>query len=102
MKEIKTREELREAANQARSVVMFGKADCLHCSIVRTCIESIEKQYPLIDFCFTENKEFASARNIDAFPVLVFFENGIEQGSLVGSSHITILKDMLNLWFKKD
>lgn len=102
MKEIKTREELRDAENQASSVVMFGKEDCLHCSIVRTCIESVEKHYPLIGFHFTESRELSNARNIDAYPVLVFYENGIEQGRLIGSSHIHKIKELLNLWILKE
>ena len=102
MKEIKTREELKEALNKTRSVVMFGKADCLHCTIVRNCIKSVEKHFPLIDFYFTENRDFSNARNISSFPVVVFYENGIEQGTMVGSNHITLIRDILNLWFKKD
>lgn len=102
MKEIKTREELREAANQARSVVMFGKEDCLHCSIVRTCVESVEKYYPLLGFHFTESRELSNVRNIDAYPVLVFYENGIEQGRLIGSNHINKIKELLNLWILKE
>lgn len=102
MKEIKTREELREAANQARSVVMFSKADCLHCSIVRTCVESVEKYYPLLGFHFTESRELSNARNIDTYPVLVFYENGIEQGRLIGSNHAHKIKELLNLWILKE
>lgn len=102
MKEIKTREELKNGMNQRHSVIMFGKEDCLHCSIVRTCIEDVEKHFPLVGFYFTENRDFSNERNIDAFPVLVFYENGIEQGKLIGSNHITKIREMLNLWFLKD
>lgn len=102
MKEIKTREELLEATNQAYSVVMFGKEDCLHCSIVLTCVESVEKNYPLLGFHFTESLELSNARNIDAYPVLVFYENGIEQGRMIGSNHIHKIKELLNLWILKE
>ena len=102
MKEIKTRQELKEAVKHSRSVVMYGKEDCLHCSIVRTCIESVEMQYPLISFFFTEEKELAEKKHIEEFPVLLFYENGNIEGALVGSGKITKIKEMLNLWFLKD
>lgn len=102
MKEIKTQEDLKNALNSSRSVVMYGKPDCLHCTIVRNCIESIEKQYPLINFHFTEDRDIANRYGFDAFPVLVFYENGCEQGRLIGSSKIIHIKEMLNIWFLKD
>lgn len=102
MKEIKTRESLKEALNGGRSVVMFGKSDCLHCTIVRNCVESVEKNYHLIGFYYTENREFSVARNIVAFPVLIFYENGAEQFRVTGSGHIHKIMDIINLWIIKE
>lgn len=102
MKEIKTHEELRESTNQSRSVVLFSKEDCIHCTIVKNYIESIEKEYPLIGFYFTKNRISFDGEKFDTFPVLVFYEKYAEQGRLVGSNHITHLREILNLWFKKD
>lgn len=102
MKEIKSKEDIKEALRRGRSVIMFGKYDCLHCTIVRNCIESVERHYPLIDFYFTEDRQMADARHIDGYPVTIFYEHGIEQGRLIGSGKINILRDLFNLWFKKD
>lgn len=88
--------------NSTRAVVVFGKKDCLHCSIVETVIESIVVKYPLVSFGFTTERSLAEKRNIDAFPVVAFYENGNIQGTLHGSGKITFIKEMLNLWFKKD
>ena len=102
MKEIKTHEDLKEALNQTRSVVMYAKPDCLHCTIVRNCVESIERHFPLIGFYFTEDINMPVSQRLNAFPVLVMYENGVEQGRLVGSKYITKIRDLLNLWFLKD
>lgn len=102
-KTIKTETELKEFINRnQRAVVIFGKKDCLHCSIVETVIDGIEKQYPLISFGFTTEMEIADRRHIEAYPVMAFYENGTIQGTLHGSSKIVHIKDMLNIWFKKD
>lgn len=102
MKEIKTREELKEALRKPKTVVMYGKHDCLHCTIMRNCIESVERHFPLIDFYYTEAREFADSRHIDAFPVTILYENGSEIARLVGSKFATKVRDIFNLWFLKD
>lgn len=102
MKEIKTNEELKEALRKPKSVVMYGKPECLHCTIMRNCIESVERHFPLIDFCYTEIREFADALHIDAFPVTILYENGSEIARLVGSKHATKVRDIFNLWFIKE
>lgn len=102
-KTITTETELKEFINRnQRAVVVFGKKDCLHCSIVETVIEGIEKQYPLIAFGFTTERDLAEKRHIEAYPVIAFYENGTIQGTLHGSGKITFIKDMLNIWFAKD
>lgn len=102
-KTINTENELKEFINRnQRAVVVFGKKDCLHCSIVETVIEGIEKQYPLVSFGFTTERAIADRRHIEAYPVMAFYENGTIQGTLHGSGKITFIKDMLNIWFKKD
>lgn len=88
--------------NSKKAVILFGKPDCLHCSIVETVIEGIAKEYPLIDFGFTTEKALADARHIEAFPMVAFYENGNIMGTLHGSGKITLIKEMLNIWFKKD
>lgn len=102
MKEIETREGLKEALRKPKSVVMFGKHDCLHCTIMRNCIESVERHFPLIDFYYTEVREFADARHIDAFPVTILYENSSEIARLEGSKYATKVRDIFNLWFLKD
>lgn len=102
MKEIKTREELQQALRTQKSVVMYGKPDCIHCNIVRTAIESIERHFPLVDFFFTEEKMFSKERYVDAFPVTIFYENGNEQGRLAGSGKVHLIRKMLDLWFFKE
>lgn len=100
---INTEQELRDfLRGKQRAVVVYGKKDCLHCSIVETVIEGIAKEYPLIDFGFTTEKTLADARHIEAFPVAAFYENGNIMGTLHGSGKITFIKDMLNIWFAKD
>lgn len=100
---INTEQELRDfLRGKKRAVVVFGKKDCLHCSIVESVIESIEKDYPLIAFGFTTERDLAEKRHIEAFPVVAFYENGNIMGTLHGSSKIVHIKDMLNIWFKKD
>lgn len=100
---IDTEYELKEFINSnIRAVVVFGKNDCLHCSIVESVIESIEKDYPLIAFGFTTERDLAEKRHIEAYPVVAFYENGNIMGTLHGGSKIMNIKDMLNLWFKKD
>ena len=43
-KTLNTETELKEFLNgNYKAVVVFGKKDCIHCSIVETVIESIEK-----------------------------------------------------------
>lgn len=102
-KTLNTENELKEFINRnQRAVVVFGKKDCLHCSIVESVIESIEKDYPLIAFGFTADRAIAERRHIDACPIIAFYENGNIMGTLHGSSKIMNIKDMLNLWFKKD
>lgn len=101
MKEIKTHEELQTALDQSRSIIMFGKEDCLHCTIVKNGVGSIVQNYPLIGFYYTKNRDFATARNISAFPVLIFYENGSEQFRITGSSHIHKIRDFINLWIVK-
>ena len=102
-KTLNTENELKEFLNENhRAVVVFGKKDCMHCSIVETVIESIEKCYPLIAFGFTTERDLAEKRHIEAYPVIAFYENGTIQGTLHGSSKIVHIKDMLNIWFKKD
>ena len=102
MKEIKTREELKEAFRKPKSVVMFGKHDCLHCTIMSNCIQSVERHFPLIDFYFTDVKEFSDERHIDAFPVTYLNENGSVMATLVGSKYATRVRDIFSLWFLKD
>jgi len=100
---INTEQELRDfLRGKKRAVVVFGKNDCLHCSIVESVIESIEKDYPLIAFGFTTERDLAEKRHIEAYPVVAFYENGNIMGTLHGGSKIMNIKDMLNLWFKKD
>lgn len=102
MKEIITREELKDALRKPKTVVMYGKPDCLHCTIMRNCIESVVRHFPLIDFYYTEAREFADARHIDAFPVTILYENGSEIARLEGSKYATKVRDIFNLWFLKD
>lgn len=102
MKEIKTREELKEALRKPKTVLMYGKHDCLHCTIMRNCIESIERHFHLIDFYYTEVREFADARHIDAYPVTILYENGSEIARLVGSKFATKVREVFNLCFLKD
>lgn len=102
MKEIITREELKEALRKPKTVVMYGKPDCLHCTIMRNCIEGVVRHFPLIDFYYTEVSEFADSRHIDAFPVTILYENGSEIARLVGSRFATKVRDIFNLWFLKD
>ena len=102
-KTITTENELKEFLNENyKAVVVFGKKDCIHCSIVETVIEGIQKEYPLVAFGFTTERDLAEKRHIEAYPVIAFYENGTIQGTLHGSGKITFIKDMLNLWFKKD
>ena len=102
-KTITTETELKEFINKnQRAVVVFGKKDCLHCSIVETVIEGIQKEYPLIAFGFTTERDLAEKRHIEAYPVVAFYENGNIMGTLHGSGKIVYIKDMLNIWFKKD
>lgn len=102
-KTITTETELKEFINSnIRAVVVFGKKDCLHCSIVETVIEGIQKEYPLVAFGFTTDRAIADRRHIEAYPVMAFYENGTIQGTLHGSSKIVHIKDMLNIWFNKD
>ena len=102
MNKIKSHQDLKKAVKSTRSVIMFSKPDCLHCSIVKTAIVSVEQQFPLIDFHYTEDLGFAKELNIDAFPVLVFYEKGNEQGRLIGSGKVHLLKHIFNLWFFKE
>lgn len=96
-KTITTENELKEFLNgNHKAVVVFGKKDCIHCSIVETVIESIEKDYPLIAFGFTTEKAIAERRHIDGFPVVAFYENGSIVATLHGSGKITIIKEILN------
>ena len=96
-KTLNTETELKEFLNgNYKAVVVFGKKDCIHCSIVETVIESIEKDYPLIAFGFTTEKAIAERRHIDAFPVVAFYENGSIVATLHGSGKITIIKEILN------
>ena len=102
-KTITTEDELKEFINKSqRAVVVFGKKDCLHCSIVETVIEGIQKEYPLIAFGFTTERDLAEKRHIEAYPVIAFYENSNIMGTLHGSSKIVHIKDMLNIWFAKD
>lgn len=102
-KTINTETELKEFINRNhRAVVIFGKKDCLHCSIVETVIDGIEKQYPLVSFGFTTERAIADRRHIEAYPVMAFYENGVIQGTLHGSSKIVRIKEILNIWFLKD
>lgn len=102
-KTLNTETELKEFINRnQRAVVVFGKKDCLHCSIVETVIDGIEKQYPLVSFGFTTEIAIADRRHIEAYPVMAFYENGTIQGTLHGSSKIVHIKEMLNIWFLKD
>ena len=102
-KTLNTENELKEFLNgNQRAVAVFGKKDCLHCSIVETVIDGIEKQYPLVSFGFTTERDLAERRHIEAYPVIAFYENGNIIGTLQGSGKITFIKDMLNIWFKKD
>lgn len=102
MKEIKTQEELKKALKSAKSVVVFGKHDCLHCTIVKNCISSIERHFPLVDFYYTESVGLSDARHINEFPATYFFENGLEIARMIGSKYAIRLRDVLNLWFIKD
>lgn len=102
-KTLNTENELKEFLNENHmAVVVFGKKDCLHCSIVESVIESIEKDYPLIAFGFTTDRALADRRHIEEYPVVAFYENGNIMGTLHGSSKIVHIKDMLNIWFAKD
>lgn len=102
-KTLNTENELKEFINKShRAVVVFGKKDCLHCSIVETVIDGIQKEYPLIVFGFTTERDLAEKRHIEAYPVMAFYENGNIQGTLHGSSKIVHIKDMLNILFAKD
>lgn len=102
MKEIITREELKDALRKPKTVVMYGKPDCLHCTIMRNCIESVERHFPLIYFYYTETREFSDDRHIEDFPVTILYENGSEIARLVGSGFATKVRDIFNLWFLKD
>lgn len=83
-KTITTETELKEFINRnQRAVVVFGKKDCLLCSIVETVIDDIEKQYPLVAFGFTTDREIADKHHIEAYPVMAFYENGNIMGTLV-------------------
>ena len=100
---IDTEYELKEFINSnTRAVVVFGKQDCLHCSIVETVIESMGKDYPLIAFGFTTERDLAEKRHIEAYPVIAFYENGNIIGTLHGSGKIIHIKSMLDIWFLKD
>ena len=102
-KTITTENELKEFLNgNHRAVVVFGKKDCLHCSIVETVIDGIEKQYPLVSFGFTTERDLAEKRHIEAYPVIAFYENGNIIGTLHGSGKIIHIKSMLDIWFLKD
>lgn len=101
MVEIKERDDIKDVLKKNRSIILYGKDDCIHCTIVHKCVEELEEKYPLISFYHTNDKSIAEKHNVTAFPTIVFFENGNEQGRLVGSSKITLLKEILNLWFYK-
>lgn len=100
MLELKTRQDVKDAMNCARSAIMFGEADCIHCDIVKRCIEEVECQYPLITF--SHAMQGIEPADVLHFPTIVFYEKGYETGRLVGSGKIHLIKKMLNIWFDKE
>ena len=101
MKEIKTILEAKEALMRYRSVVLFAKENCIHCSCMKNCIIDIEKQYPLIGFYETKNNSICISDGISEYPTVVFYEDGFEQVRITGSDNMLKIKEMLNLWIVK-
>lgn len=102
MNRIETKEELKEALKSAKCCIIYGKPDCLHCTIVRTAVDGIIRHFPLISFFYTENTEICGVRPFDGYPVTALYENGYLIGTMEGSGHIGKIREILNLWFRKD
>lgn len=102
-KTIDNEKELRDFINSnMKAAVMFGKKDCIHCTIAKKCIEEVEESFPDIGFCITEERELSEMRHINAFPVIVLYKNGTEQGRLCGTDNIAYLKNILSLMTIKE
>lgn len=102
MEDIKNNQELKNAQRKTRTLVMFGKPDCLHCAIALTFVECLEKKFPLINFYKTDDTKLAEEICAKGFPVLCAYENGNLIATIHGSGHLEHLEDHLNLWFRKD
>lgn len=98
MNRIDTEQDLREALKQDRCCVIFGKDNCLHCSIAKNVAESMEKAFSEVCFHCTDNTELAKANHVEAYPTVCFYENGLKFATVIGSDHLSFLKYILAMW----
>lgn len=80
-----------------RCMVLFGRRDCLHCSIMETIMDNIRDEYPTIEFGYiVDDGSVGDGYGVMQYPTIVFFECGHVLGSLVGSERCGSLKSIVN------
>jgi thiol-disulfide isomerase/thioredoxin len=83
-----------------KSVVIFGSYFCEACKQVTSIFVPVfEKVYTDIEFMFIDCNKFeneADLYNINQFPTLIYFENGVEVKRICSGS----IKEITNYLFK--
>jgi thioredoxin 1 len=83
-----------------KAVIIFGTPTCKACKAVTDIVVPLlEKVYADVGFLFLDGDKFsdiADYYNIDYYPTLIYFEQGIEKNRLVSTS----IKEIENAFFK--
>jgi thioredoxin 1 len=82
-----------------KAVVIFGSPTCSACKkIINIIVPLLEQIYTDIEFMFLDVDKFVECGdyyNIEYYPTLVYFENGVEK-KRIQSTHIKEIEKILN------
>ena len=81
-----------------KAVVMFGKSDCVHCSIAESVMDDVRGDFPQIAFAYVEDTHVALAEGVKSFPTTRFYEGGSHIADLIGSLKIGHIRELLEIF----
>lgn len=69
-----------------KQVLYFFQPDCEPCNQLKPLISKLESQMTIVQIDANSSKETCQTWNVKSVPTLLFIENGMQTGRLIGRS----------------
>lgn len=95
LKKIKTNEELKDLIKEGTWLVDFSAKWCGPCRMLEPVIESISKNYNVIQIDIDESSDIAAQYAVMSIPTLLVMKNGQEMAKEIGYRNEEEIENML-------